>query len=222
VRVVIVEDSGLLRQMLVTLLTSRGIEVVGQAEERYEAVAVVATTRPDVAIMDIRIPPDHRDDGLRAAATIHANQPDVGLLVLSHYLETSYAERLLSIADTGVGYLVKDRVQDGDGLVDAIHRVADRGVVVDADLVRRVMGRRRRHDPLERLTPHERQVLALVAEGYSNAAIGQRATCSVKTVEKRITTISEKLGLTAARDAERGGLNIRVLAVLEYLRHAPV
>lgn len=219
-RAVIVEDSGLLRQLLVQLLTSRGVEVVGEAAERDEAIAVVARTRPDIAILDIRLPPGHGDDGLQAAAAVRRDQPDVGLLILSHYLETSYAERLLTFADDRVGYLVKDRVQDAQMLLDALQRVAAGEVVIDPDLVRRIMRRRRRHDPLDALTPHEREVLSLMAEGFSNAAIGARTHCSVKTVEKRITSISDKLGLRREDGAERLSVNTRVLAVLEYLRHS--
>ncbi|NLT54158.1 MAG: response regulator transcription factor [Actinomycetales bacterium] len=200
---------------------SAGIDVVGEATHRDEAVAVVAGTSPDVAILDIRIPPGHLDDGLVAAERIRRDDPDVGLLVLSHYLESSYAERLLTFADAGVGYLVKDRVQDGDVLVDTLYRIAAREVVIDTDLVRQVIRRRRRHDPLERLTTQERQVLALMAEGYSNTAIGRRAFCSVKTVERRVTAISEKLGLPSGEDGGRSEVNIRVLAVLTYLRSLP-
>jgi len=218
VRVVVVEDSGLLRRMLVQLLTRHGIEVVGEAVSRDEAVTVVAATVPDLVVLDIRLPPGYADDGLQAARIIRSRWPQIGLLVLSHYLETAYAERLLEEVPGRVGYLVKDRVQDDERLLDAIRRVAAGDVVIDPELVQRMMQRQRRHNPLDQLTEQERATLALMAEGYSNAAIAEHLFCSVKTVEKRVGAISDKLGLPDGR--ERGEINLRVLATLTYLRHS--
>ena len=217
-RVVVVEDSGLLRRMLVQLLTRHGIEVVGEAVSRDEAVTVVAATVPDLVVLDIRLPPGYADDGLQAARIIRSRWPQIGLLVLSHYLETAYAERLLEEVPGRVGYLVKDRVQDDERLLDAIRRVAAGDVVIDPELVQRMMQRQRRHNPLDQLTEQERATLALMAEGYSNAAIAEHLFCSVKTVEKRVGAISDKLGLPDGR--ERGEINLRVLATLTYLRHS--
>lgn len=217
-RIVIAEDSGLLRQMLTEILTSRGFNVIGQAESLPELLTVVTADPPDVVVLDIRMPPTHRDEGLRAAEEIRARQPTVGLLVLSHYAETSYAVRLLELSSHGVGYLVKDRVQDADRLVDALHRVRAGEVVIDPEVVQRVLSRPRVVDPLERLTVVERQVLALMAEGRSNTAIAHKLSYSVKTIEKRVTAISQKLGLPHPDDHDRSDVNLRVLAVLTYLR----
>jgi DNA-binding NarL/FixJ family response regulator len=216
----IAEDSGLFRQMLVDLLTDRGLEVTGQAETKEELLRLVRSAPPDVILIDIRLPPGHRDEGLQAAEEIRASNPGVALLVLSHYAETSYAVRLLETAAHSAGYLVKDRVQDGDRLVDAIHRVANGEVVVDPEVVGRLVRRRRTVDPLDRLTPSERTVLSLIAEGRSNAAIAEQLAYSVKTVEKRITAISQKLGLPPTGDEGRTDVNVRVLVVLAYLRNA--
>jgi DNA-binding NarL/FixJ family response regulator len=202
----------MLRQLLVEALTSRGLEVTGQAANAVELLGLVAAQPPDVVVADIRMPPSYQDEGLRAAERIRSGYPDVGVLVLSHYAETSYAIRLLEGLTGRVGYLVKDRVQDTDRLVDTIRRVAGGEVVVDPEVIRRVMLRSRTVDPLQRLTPSEREVLALIAEGLSNAAIARRLSYSVKTVEKRVTAIAQKLGLR-----EIDG-NVRVLAVLAYLR----
>jgi DNA-binding NarL/FixJ family response regulator len=217
-RIVIAEDSGLLRQMLTELLTSRGFDVTGEAASVPELLRLVAADPPDVVILDIRMPPTYRDEGLQAAQQIHACHPAVGLLVLSHYAETAYAVRLLELSSHAVGYLVKDRVQDADRLVDALHRVVAGEVVIDPEIVQRVLLRPRVVDPLERLSAVERQVLALMAEGRSNTAIAHKLSYSVKTVEKRVTAISQKLGLPHPDDHDRGDVNLRVLAVLTYLR----
>jgi DNA-binding NarL/FixJ family response regulator len=217
-RIVIAEDSGLLRQMLTEILTSRGFDVIGQAESLPELLGLVWADPPDIVVLDIRMPPTHRDEGLRAAEEIHAHYPSVGLLVLSHYAETSYAVRLLELSSHAVGYLVKDRVQDADRLVEALQRVAAGEVVIDPEVVQRVLYRPRVVDPLERLTPVEREVLALMAEGRSNTAIAQKLSYSVKTIEKRVTAISQKLGLPHPNDYDRSDINLRVLAVLAYLR----
>lgn len=217
-RIVIAEDSGLLRQMLTEVLTGRGFDVIGQAESLPDLLRLVTADPPDIVVLDIRMPPTHRDEGLQAAEEIRARHPTVGLLVLSHYAETSYAVRLLKLSSNAVGYLVKDRVQDTDRLVDALHRVAAGEVVIDPEVVHRVLSRPRVVDPLERLTPVERQVLALMAEGRSNTAIAHKLSYSVKTIEKRVTAISQKLGLPHADDHDRSNANLRVLAVLAYLR----
>ncbi|MBO2447615.1 response regulator transcription factor [Actinomadura barringtoniae] len=217
-RLVIADDSGLLRQMLVETFTRRGLQVIGEAGSLPELLRTVEADPPDVVVLDIRMPPDHRDEGLQAAQRIRARHPSVGLLVLSHYAETVYAVRLLDFATGSVGYLVKDRVQDTDRLIDAVHRVAQGEVVVDNEVIQRVMRRNRTVDPLRDLTPSETQVLALMAEGRSNSAIARELNYSPKTVEKRITAVSRKLGLP--QDDERSDINLRVLAVLRYLRNA--
>jgi DNA-binding NarL/FixJ family response regulator len=219
-RIVIAEDSGLLRQMLAEILIGRGFEVVGQVGTKPELLRLVAADPPDLVILDIRMPPTHRDEGLQAAKQIRESQPSVGLLVLSHYAETSYAARLLEMSSRAVGYLVKDRVQDADRLIDAIERVGAGEIVVDPEVVRRVLTRPRVADPLDRLSQAERRVLELMAQGCSNAAIAQKIGYSVKTVEKRVTSISQKLGLPQPDDHHRPDFNLRVLAVLTYLRSA--
>jgi len=217
-RVVIAEDSGLLRQLLAELFTAKGLEVTGLAQTLPEVLRLVEADPPDIVVLDIRMPPAYRDEGLQAAEALRARYPDLGLLILSHYAETSYAVRLLEISSHAVGYLVKDRVQDADRLLEAAHRVASGEVVIDPEVVQRLLLRPRRADPLANLTSVEKQVLALIAEGYSNAAIGKKLSYSVKTVEKRVTSISQKLGLSPAGGEERADINVRVLAVLTYLR----
>jgi DNA-binding NarL/FixJ family response regulator len=205
--------------MLAEMLARRGLEVTGQAETSGELLRLIDADPPDAVILDVRLPPDHRDEGLRAAREIRARHPAVGILVLSHYAETSYAVQLLENGARGVGYLVKDRVQDIGRLVDALDRVVAGEAVIDADIVQRVMTRRRAADPLSRLTPGERQVLGLIAEGLSNAAIAERLFCSPKTVEKRVSAITKKLDLPSAGYVGRSDVNVRVLAVLSYLRN---
>jgi DNA-binding NarL/FixJ family response regulator len=218
-RIVIAEDSGLLRQMLAETLTRRGFDVVGQAADLTELLCLADSTAIDVVVLDIRMPPAQRDEGIQAAEEIRSQHPAVGLLVLSHYAETSYAVRLLEFADRGVGYLVKDRVQDSDRLVEAIQRVGSGEVVIDPDVVQQLIRRRRTANPVDRLTPSERRVLALVAEGRSNTAIAEELSYSAKTVEKRITSIVHKLDLPHIDDPDRPDVNLRVLAVLTYLRN---
>ncbi|MDX6391570.1 MAG: hypothetical protein QOJ73_2633 [Streptosporangiaceae bacterium] len=216
-RVMIAEDSGLLRQMLAEMFTARGVHVIGLAQTLPELLRLVDSDPPDIVVLDIRLPPTYRDEGLQAAETLRARYPAVGLLILSHYAETSYAVRLLETSSHAVGYLVKDRVQDAERLVETAYRVASGEVVIDPEVVQRLLLRPRRVDPLASLTSAEKQVLTLMAEGYSNAAIGKKLSYSVKTVEKRVTSISQKLGLSPAGD-ERADVNVRVLAVLTYLR----
>jgi len=219
-RVMIAEDSGLIREMLAELLGRHGFEVTGLAGTKDELLRLVEQQPPDAVVLDIRLPPGYSDEGLQAAEAIRARYPEVGLLVLSAYAETSHAVRLLGNDAGGVGYLVKDRVQDPARLVEAIRRVAAGEVVVDPEVVHRVMSKRRAVDPLDRLTESEQQVLALVAEGMSNAAVAERLNYSLKTVEKRVTAITRKLDLPHADTGGRSDVNVRVLAVLTYLRSA--
>jgi DNA-binding NarL/FixJ family response regulator len=221
VRLILAEDSGLLRNMLAEMLTDRGFAVVGQAETKPAVLHLVRAHLPDVVVLDIRLPPNQSDEGLQAADEIRRQYPEVGLLVLSHYAETAYAVRLLESAGSrAVGYLVKDRVPDVDFLVSSITRVAAGDVVIDPEVVARIMHRRRETDPLVSLTPRERLVLSYMAEGDSNAAIARRLRCGSKTVERHATYIARKLGLPEAGGQGRSDVNLRVLAVLTYLRAA--
>jgi len=213
----IAEDSGLLRGLLVEQLTSRGIEITGQATTKAELLSLVAAQPPDAVILDIRLPPDHSDEGLQAAEEIRRQHPQVALLVLSHYGETRFAARLLECAEERAGYLVKDRVNDLDHLTDALRRVVAGEMVIDPEIVRRLLSRKRSADPLDRLTPRERLVLELMARGNSNAAIARELACSAKTVEKYVTAICRKLDLGDAAES-RANVNTRVLAVLTFLR----
>ena len=213
-RLVLADDSMLLREGIARLLTESGFEVVGQAGGADELVAAVRRHRPDVAIIDIRMPPDHTDEGLRAAEAIRAEHgTEVGILVLSQYVETSFALRLVADGVGGVGYLLKDRVDDLDDFADAIRRIARGGSVIDPEVVARLVGSRRTRVPLDDLTVREREVLALIAEGRSNQAIGDRLFLAPKTIEAHIASIFSKLGLLPAPDDHR-----RVLAVLAHLR----
>jgi serine/threonine-protein kinase len=213
-RLVLADDSMLLREGIARLLTESGFEIVGQAGGADELVAAVRRHRPDVAIIDIRMPPDHTDEGLRAAEAIRAEHgTEVGILVLSQYVETSFALRLVADGVGGVGYLLKDRVDDLADFADAIRRIARGGSVIDPEVVARLVGSRRTRVPLDDLTVREREVLALIAEGRSNQAIGDRLFLAPKTIEAHIASIFSKLGLLPAPDDHR-----RVLAVLAHLR----
>lgn len=211
-RVVIGEDSVLLREGAARILESEGIEVVGQAGDGEELVRKVRGHKPDVAIIDIRMPPDHGDEGLRAAEAIRAELPETGILVVSQYVEEHYVTRLLEGGTEGVGYLLKDRIAEVDRFVDAVRRVAEGGSVLDPEVVAQMLGRRRADDPLETLTPREREVLEAMAEGLGNKQIADRLVVSVGAVERHVTAIFEKLGLSAGDGGHR-----RVLAVLRYL-----
>ena len=213
---IVADDVMLTRAGIVRLLAEAGVDVVAEAEDADGLLGHVARARPDVAIVDIRMPPTHTDEGLVAAQRIRAEHPAVGVLVLSEYVEPRYAMRLLEEHPEGVGYLLKERVFDVVVLVDALRRVADGETVVDPTIVSRLVGRRRRADPLAELTEREREVLALVAEGLSNAAIAKRLYVTPRTVETHVTQIMSKLGLEADPDSHR-----RVLAVLAYLRGRP-
>jgi DNA-binding NarL/FixJ family response regulator len=213
-RVVVAEDSVLLREGVVRLLEEAGFEVAGQAGDGEELLRKVRAHKPDVAIVDIKMPPTHTDEGLRAALAIRSELPDVGVLVLSQYVEQQYALDLLAESAEGVGYLLKDRVADIDAFADAVRRVAGGGSALDPEVVSQMLGRQRRDDPLEEITPREREVLRLMAEGRSNAAIAAQLVITERAVEKHVTSIFGKLGLATSPDDHR-----RVLAVLAYLKN---
>jgi DNA-binding NarL/FixJ family response regulator len=213
VRVVVADDVMLTRQGIVRLLEEAGIDVCAEAENADELLRHVRLERPDAAIVDIRMPPTHTDEGLVAAQTIRMEHPAVGVLVLSQYVEPSYATRLIEELPERVGYLLKSRVFDVAILVDALRRIADGETVIDPTIVSRLVGRRRRQDPLAELTEREREVLGLVAEGLSNKAIAARLFVTQRTVEAHVKQIFLKLRLETTPDSHR-----RVLAVLAYLR----
>jgi DNA-binding NarL/FixJ family response regulator len=212
VRVVLADDAALFREGIANLLQEAGFDVVGQARDAVDLMLLVREKRPDVVIVDIRMPPTHTREGLDAAKIIRVEHPDVGVLVLSQFVETDYALQLLEDAAQGAGYLLKDRVGDIDELVGAIRRVADGGLVVDPAVVAQLLGRSRRYNPLDALTDRERQVLGLMAEGRSNRAIANGLFVTDKTVEAHVRTIFTKLDLPIAADDHR-----RVLAVVTYL-----
>jgi DNA-binding NarL/FixJ family response regulator len=212
-RVVVADDSVLLREGVVRLLEEQGFEVVGQAGDADELMRKVAAHEPDVAVVDIRMPPNNTDDGLKAAREIGRRHPDTGVLVLSQYVDQSYALDLVAEATGGVGYLVKDRVADVGRFAEAVRRVAEGGSALDPQVLSRLVRRRRHSDPLAALTAREREVLELVAEGRSNHAIAGQLVITERAVEKHVTRIFAKLGLEPAPGAHR-----RVLAVLAYLR----
>jgi DNA-binding NarL/FixJ family response regulator len=213
VRVVVADDVLLTRQGIVRLLRDAGIEVVAEADDAQGLLREVRLARPDVALVDIRMPPTHTDEGLAAAQTIRAEHPQVGVLVLSQYVEPSYALRLIQDQPERVGYLLKERVFDIATVVDALRRIVDGETVIDPTIVARLVGRRRRQDPLARLSEREREVLGLVAEGLSNRAIAARLYVTERTVEAHVTQIFHKLRLPESPDQHR-----RVLAVLAFLR----
>jgi DNA-binding NarL/FixJ family response regulator len=215
-RLVVAEDELLTREGIVRLLGDAGHEVVGTAGDVDGLMRQVRHQAPDAAIVDIRMPPTHTDEGLVAAARIRDEHPGVGVLVLSHYVEPSYALRLLEEHPERVGYLLKERVFDVALLVDALRRLADGETVVDPTIVARLVGRRRLSDPLAVLTQREREVLGLLAEGLSNGAIAERIVVSERTVEAHVKQIFMKLDLEPSAAAHR-----RVLAVLAYLRADP-
>ena len=215
-RVVIADDEVLLRDGLDRLLTEAGFDVVGKAGTPQELRREVELTRPDVAIIDIKMPPTHTDEGLVAADEIRASHPDTGVLVLSHYLESHYAMRLLEQHPGGVGYLLKERVSGVGVLADALARVHEGECVVDPTIVSRLLRRARPASPLGQLTEREREVLALMAEGRSNKGICERLFLGPKTVEGHVRNIFAKLGVGESGDDHR-----RVLAVLSYLRSTP-
>ena len=212
-RVVLAEDSVLLREGVARILVEAGFEVVGQAGNADELLLKVRSYSPDVAIVDIRMPPTHTDEGLRAAQEIREKYPTCGVLVLSQYVEATYAMELLAESAEGVGYLLKDRVSDVNEFADAVRRVGEGGSALDPTIVSQLVGRRRRDDPIDQLTPREREVLGLMAEGRSNSGIAEQLVVTDRAVEKHVTSIFSKLRLPAASEDHR-----RVLAVLAYLR----
>jgi DNA-binding NarL/FixJ family response regulator len=212
-RVVIADDSVLLREGIARLLEDSGFEVVGQAGDGEDLLRKVGAHKPDVAVVDVRMPPTHSDEGLRAARRIRAEHPDTAVLVLSQYVDEASALDLLADSSESVGYLLKDRIADVASFTDAVRRVADGGSALDPEVVGLLLGRRRREDPLDVLSPREREVLCLMAEGRSNAAMAEAQGVSERAVEKHVTAIFSKLDLPRA-----GADHRRVLAVLKFLR----
>jgi DNA-binding NarL/FixJ family response regulator/class 3 adenylate cyclase len=212
-KVVLAEDSVLLREGIARLLADSGFDIVGQSASADDLMLKVRSYSPDVVITDIRMPPTQTDEGLRAAQEIRSSYPDIGVLVLSQYVEPGYAMELLADSAEGVGYLLKDRVADVDEFIAAVRRVAEGGSALDPALVTQLVGRRRRDDPLDDLTPREREVLELMAEGRSNQGIAHRLVVTERAVEKHVTSIFAKLRLPPAPEDHR-----RVLAVLAFLR----
>ncbi|MDQ1555395.1 MAG: hypothetical protein QOI02_397 [Actinomycetota bacterium] len=210
-RVAVADDSVLLREGLIRLLDEAGVEVVGAYADADELLATLGDVRPDLLVLDVRMPPTFRDEGVRAAIRARQLQPRVGILLLSQYVEVAYAQELLSSGSGGVGYLLKDRVASLDELKDAIDRIAAGGTVLDPEVVAQLIGRR--HDPLSTLTPREREVLALMGEGRTNAAIASALVIGTGAVEKNVTSIFQKLGLDDSGTDHR-----RVLAVLAWLQ----
>ena len=212
-RVAVVEDSVLLREGIARLLTDAGIEVVARCGDALQLRAELAVTVPDVVVLDIRLPPTHTDEGLRAAIEVRSKFPGLGVLVLSQYVEVGLAMRLLADSAEGVGYLLKDRISDVPEFIGAVRRVAAGGSAVDPTIVSTLLSRRRRDDPLAQLTPREREVLELMAVGTSNQGIADRLVITVRAAEKYVSSIFSKLGLPATGSESR-----RVLAVLLFLR----
>jgi DNA-binding NarL/FixJ family response regulator len=213
VRVVVGEDQPLVREGIVRVLEDAGMEVVGVAGDAEDVVRKAGAHHPDVVVTDIQMPPDMTDDGLRAAQRIRSSHPEVGVVVLSQFLEDRYALDLVGDRAQGVGYLLKDRVGDLALFIDAVRRVARGGSALDPEVVQRMVGRRREGGPLDELTPREREVLGLMAEGRSNQGIAEALIVTVAAVERHVTSIFSKLGLHQAPEDHR-----RVLAVLQYLR----
>jgi DNA-binding NarL/FixJ family response regulator len=213
VRVVIAEDSLLLREGITRILAEGDIEVIAGVGDAASLLDAVEAGKPDLAIIDVRMPPGYRDEGLRAALEIRRRWPDVALLVLSQYVEERYATRLLANETRGIGYLLKDRIADVWQFIDALRRVTSGGAVLDPDVVRQLLARSRKTDPLSRLTGREREVLALMAEGRSNTAIAETLVITIKAVEKHVASIFAKLDLPPDDDQH----SRRVLAVVHYL-----
>jgi len=212
-RIVLADDTMLLREGVALLLAEAGFDVVAQAEDAETLVEAVVAQRPEVAIVDLRMPPTHTDEGLQAALTIREQHPDVGVLVLSQHADVGLAMKLLDRGAEGVGYMLKDRVADLDDFADAIRRVANGGSALDPSIVSQLLSKRRDTGPMDDITPREREVLELMAEGRSNQGIADRLVISLRAVEKYVSTIFGKLGLPSAGSDSR-----RVLAVLLYLR----
>jgi DNA-binding NarL/FixJ family response regulator len=212
-RLILADDSVLFREGMALVLERAGMEVVGRAGDAGELLALAERERPDVAIVDIRMPPGHSTEGLVAARDLRSSRPDIGILILSQYVETRHVIGLLGDAPEGLGYLLKDRVADVDHFTEAVRRVAAGGTVIEPELVAQLLGRPRRRGPLDELTTREREVLALMAEGLSNHAICERLVLSPKTIEAHVRGVLGKLAIDAGPDHHR-----RVVAVLAYLR----
>lgn len=212
-RIAIADDSALFRSGLAALLTAVGVEVIAEVSNAADLLRCVQADQPDVVVLDIRMPPTFTDEGLVVAEEIREQYPGVGVLVLSTYAESHYAARLLACGSYGIGYLLKDRVDDPEALRDALSRIADGGCVVDPSIVANLLGRQRIANPLDQLSERERDVLRLMAEGRSNLGIGQALFLSPKTVERHVAAVFMKLGLRTGADDNR-----RVLAVLAWLR----
>ncbi|MCW3033616.1 MAG: two component transcriptional regulator, LuxR family [Solirubrobacterales bacterium] len=212
-RILVADDSVLLREGLVRLLEEGGCDVVAQAGDAEDLLRKVRAHKPDLAVVDVRMPPDNTDDGLRAALTIRDEQPGTAVLVLSQYIEDQYAIELIGEGHEGVGYLLKERITDVSALLEAVHRIAAGGSVIDPQVVSQLLRRHRREDPLELLSDREREVLSLMAEGRSNNAIASELVVTDRAVEKHVTSIFSKLDLPPAEQDHR-----RVLAVLRFLR----
>jgi len=213
VRVVVADDNALIREGLAALLAESGIEVAGKCADPEELLAAVRAHRPDAAVVDVRMPPTYADEGLQAAREIRAEHPDTGVLILSQYVEVGLAMKLLAESAEGLGYLLKDRVTDLDEFTSALRRVAAGGSALDPEVVSQLLARERPDDPVDTLTPREREVLELMAGGSSNQGIAEKLEISVGVVENHVSSIFEKLGLPSARTESR-----RVLAVLAFLR----
>jgi len=212
-RIVLADDAALLREALAAGLRTSGFDVVGQAADIEGLLRLVESEHPDLAIVDVRMPPTHTTEGLEAARTIRSRHPRMAILVLSQYVETRYAVELIRDDPSGIGYLLKDRVARLEDLADAVRRVADGGSVIDPEVVGRLLGRPRRHSPIDELTPREREILGLMAEGRSNQGIADRLVLELKTVEGHVRQIFSKLDLEPSSDDHR-----RVLAVLTFLK----
>lgn len=219
-RVIVAEDVGLYREMLVHTLTSNGIEVVAQAVRGEEVLGLVEAHGPDVVVLDIRMPPTFTDEGLRTAVRIRQRWPEVAVVLLSNYGEVEYAVELVNELTDSVGYLLKERVASTDDLLEAIDKVAHGGVVIDPEVVTRLIRRPRARNPLRELTTRELETLALMAEGHSNAAIARRMRIAVSTVEKYASSVFGKLAVDSDLDRPAPDDNARVRAVLTYLRHS--
>jgi DNA-binding NarL/FixJ family response regulator len=213
IRVIVGEDDPFVREGIVHVLQDGGFDVVGTTANARDLVRMADAYDPDVVVADIQMPPDHADDGLRAALAIRAANPGVGVLVLSQFLEDSYVFDLVSEGAQGVGYMLKEKAGDLRLFTDAVRRVADGGSALDPDVVARLVGRMRKASPVDDMTPREREVLALIAEGLSNAGIARELVVTVAAVERHVTSIFNKLGLNQSHDQHR-----RVLAVLTYLK----
>jgi DNA-binding NarL/FixJ family response regulator len=213
VRVVVAEDSVLLREGITRVLEAAGMTIVGECGTADELLSAVAHDAPDVAVVDIRMPPTHTDEGFRAAQEIRARHPDTGVLILSQYVELGLALELVADSAEGAGYLLKDRISDVEEFAAAVRRVGEGGSAIDPTIVGQLLSRGRDDDPVDRLTPREREVLELMAEGRSNQAIADRLAITLRSAEKHVSSIFGKLGVATTGDDHR-----RVLAVLLYLR----